>query len=67
MKKVWLTLAGAVLTTAAVVPAQATPAIYVTSCDAYACVTYWNVGTLDDPAWIIVNIEPIVRGERNVD
>ncbi|WP_066531833.1 hypothetical protein [Erythrobacter sp. CCH5-A1] len=36
-------------------------------CDASACFVYQNFGTPEDPNWVLVSIEPIIRGERNVD
>lgn len=69
MKKLfWLALAAATLAPLAAVPAHATsnPPEF-TVCNASACITYWNVGTATSPVWIIVNIEPIIPGERNVD
>lgn len=65
---IWLALAGAALTPVATTSAQATtnpPEVRV--CDASACITYWNIGTPTNPVWIIVKIEPITRGEPNVN
>jgi len=57
MKKLWLALAGAVLTTAAAVPAHATPRT-MRLCDAVACYTYANIGTSFEPQWVLILVEP---------
>ena len=64
MKKLWLALVGAVLTTAAAVPAHATPRT-MRVCDASACYIYANIGTSFDPIWVLLYVED--RGGPNVN
>lgn len=65
MKKIVLSALAAVSVTAT--PAQATPGNIRVECDPSACITYWNVGTPSDPTWVIIDVKPVIPGERNVD
>lgn len=66
MKKLlWLALAGAALAPAAAAHAQTTspgPGL-LRVCDPSACITYWWTGG----SWVIIDVQPVIPGERNVD